>query len=76
MPHANILGGLVRLGSRSKPRGVRQLFALQVWKKEKMSLSYRARAIDAANRGVPAEDVLLLARPAQYLEVLKSTRDA
>ena len=41
-----------------------------------MSLSYRARAIDAATRGVPAEDVLRLVRPAQYLQVLKSTHEA
>ena len=41
-----------------------------------MSSPYRARAIDATARGVPAEYVLRLARPAQYLEASKSTRDA
>ena len=41
-----------------------------------MSFSFRARAIDAAALGVPAEDVLRLVRPAQSLQVLKSTHEA
>ena len=45
-------------------------------KKEKMSSSHRARAIDAAMRGVPPEDVLRLVHPAHYLPSLKCMRDA
>ena len=52
------------------------MFVLQVQKKEKMSLSYRARVIDAASRGVPAEDVLRFVHPAHYLQVLKPTHEA
>ena len=41
-----------------------------------MSLSYRARAIDATTRRVPAEDVIRLVRPAQNLQVLQPTYEA
>ena len=41
-----------------------------------MPLSYRARALDATTKGVPAEDVLRLVRPAQYMFVLNRAYDA
>ena len=41
-----------------------------------MSASYRARVLGAAYRGVPAEDVLRLVHPSQYLRVLKHAFDA
>ena len=58
------------------PRGVRQLSALQVQKKEKMSLSFCARAIEASAGGVPAEDVLRLVHPSLYMSELQSASDA
>ena len=41
-----------------------------------MSLSYRARVLGATYKGVPAEDVLRLAHPAQYLRAPKYASDA
>ena len=45
-------------------------------KKGKMTLSYRARALGSADKGVPADDVLRLVHPARHLQVLKSAFDA
>ena len=51
--------------------------ALQVFaKKVGMSMAFRARGIDATQRGVPAEDVLRLAHPAHYWPALKPSREA
>ena len=41
-----------------------------------MSLSHCARVLGASLKGAPAEDVLRLAHPPQYLHVLKSAYDA
>ena len=41
-----------------------------------MGLSYRARVARAAQDGVPAEDVLRLARPKQYVPVLRDVLNA
>ena len=41
-----------------------------------MALSYRARVARAVQNGVPAEDVLRLVRPKQYLPVLRDVLDA
>ena len=41
-----------------------------------MSLSFRARVINATQRGAPAGDVLRLVHPAHFLLALKSAREA
>ena len=41
-----------------------------------MALSYRARVARAAQDGVPAEDVLRLVRPKQYVPVLRDVLNA
>ena len=41
-----------------------------------MALSYRARVARAVQNGAPAEDVLRLARPKQYVPVLRDVPNA
>ena len=45
-------------------------------KKRDMSLSFRARVIDATHCGVPSGDVIRWARPVHFIPALKFARDA
>ena len=75
--HAQYIGGLAQLEELLQvPGSPLVVVCCRFFTKERMSLSYRARALDASSTGVPAEDALRLVHPAQLVSALIRAHDA